>query len=531
VADVFLSYARSEAVTARRVARELDRAGWSVWFDRDLPAHRIYSDVITSELEKATAVLVLWSQAAAASEWVRSEANRAREAQKLVQARVDDARLPMPFEQIQCADLRGWRGRPMHSGWSQIRKSIEMLVATPPSINSVRPIQAPADRRTLLLAGTAVAAAALGGLGFWRYRSSGQELSPQAQLLMQKGFDALQENDALDPDGPGSTMQAIALLTQASNAAPTSAQIWGGLALAYAVRKRTVPLSERGGLDMRSRAAAKAALRLDPREPRALGALLLLDPVYRHWLTTERADRASVERNSPIPLLLSITSDMLGNVGRWTDALGFSKRMDRAHFLIPGADRRFIVDLWAAGDLQAADSALQSSVERWPQHPEIWRMRVAYLMYTGRPGEATQLLRDDAERPAEMRDDFVRAMRAGAEALAGTQPASSALAEVLKYLRTNPAEALQVANISGALGALDDTFEILEGYYFSSGKWANAAPAAGDQDRITSPLFLPPMRAAWTDARFGQLMQRIGLEEYWRQTGTAPDFRKSTASK
>ena len=113
----------------------------------------------------------------------------------------------------------------------------------------------------------------------------------------------------------------------------------GWLRTAYAVRKRTVPLTDRPGLDMRSRAAAKAALDLNSREPRALGALLLLDPVYRHWLTTERADRDAVKKNSSIPLLLSITSDMLGNVGRWKEARSFSQRMDRTHFLIPGADR------------------------------------------------------------------------------------------------------------------------------------------------------------------------------------------------
>ena len=79
LADIFLSYARPDATAAERIARELGKAGWSVWYDRELPAHRAYADVIANELESAPAVLVLWSEAAAASEWVRSEANRARE--------------------------------------------------------------------------------------------------------------------------------------------------------------------------------------------------------------------------------------------------------------------------------------------------------------------------------------------------------------------------------------------------------------------------------------------------------------------
>jgi hypothetical protein len=527
MADVFLSYARPDAAAAERIARQLCKAGWSVWYDRDLPAHRAYSDVIATELESAPALLVLWSRASANSEWVRSEANRAREVHKLVQARLDDVRLPMPFDQIQCADLTRWRGADAHPGWRQVSNGIAALVARPSHAPAAQPPEPSVGRRKLLIGAGAAALTGIAGYGFWRSRPREDELSPQAQLLFQKGTDALQNNDALDPAGPGSTMQAIALLTLATQAAPNSARAWGGLALAYAVRKRTVPLAERPGLDMRGRAAARSALRLDPRDPRALGALLLLDPVYRHWVDVERADRAAVRKNTVVPLLLAITSDMLGNVGRWGDALGFSKRMDRQQFLIPGADRRFLTDLWASGDIQAADNVLRASVERWPQQPEIWRMRVAYLMYSGRSADALELLREDAERPAEIGEEIVKPMRAVAQALGGERPARSAVDEALAFLGKNPAAALRIANACSALGSLSDTFEILDGYYFDAGKWAKVAPAAGDADRITQPLFLPPMKAAWSDPRFGSLLQRTGLEDYWRKSGTQPDFRRT----
>ena len=48
MADVFLSYARPDAASAERIARELGKAGWTVWYDRELPAHRAYADVIAS---------------------------------------------------------------------------------------------------------------------------------------------------------------------------------------------------------------------------------------------------------------------------------------------------------------------------------------------------------------------------------------------------------------------------------------------------------------------------------------------------
>jgi TolB-like protein/tetratricopeptide (TPR) repeat protein len=129
LADVFISYARSDQAVARRVARTLTTAGLDVWWDADLPAHRAYSDVIERNLAKAKAVVVLWSKAAAASQWVRAEADFARNAGKLVQAQLDSALPPMPINQIQCANLKGWRGASTHAGWAKLSGSVEALVS------------------------------------------------------------------------------------------------------------------------------------------------------------------------------------------------------------------------------------------------------------------------------------------------------------------------------------------------------------------------------------------------------------------
>ena len=40
LADVFISYARSDEAVARRLAKTLEAAGIDVWWDADLPAHR-----------------------------------------------------------------------------------------------------------------------------------------------------------------------------------------------------------------------------------------------------------------------------------------------------------------------------------------------------------------------------------------------------------------------------------------------------------------------------------------------------------
>ena len=148
MADVFLSYARSSANEAKRIASALRKHGFTVWFDDALPAHRAYADIIASELDAAKAVLVLWSNEAARSQWVRSEANRAREKNRLVQARLDQVALPMPFDQIQSAPLGGSIAMPDDVGWRSVISAIEALVRDI-GIAEPAPVAAAGERQSL----------------------------------------------------------------------------------------------------------------------------------------------------------------------------------------------------------------------------------------------------------------------------------------------------------------------------------------------------------------------------------------------
>src|SRR5215469_13380102 len=128
MADVFISYAHTTGKQAQAAATALRAAGYSVWLDDDLAAHRTFTQAIEEQLIAAKAALVIWSADAAQSEWVLSEANRAREERKLVQLVIDKTRLPMPFDQVQCADLSGWTGQGEHPNWRRVTASIRELV-------------------------------------------------------------------------------------------------------------------------------------------------------------------------------------------------------------------------------------------------------------------------------------------------------------------------------------------------------------------------------------------------------------------
>ncbi len=144
--DIVVSYARSTEPQARQVADALAALGYDVWRDNLLPVHRGYAEVIEERLATAKAVVVLWSAEAAKSEWVQSEADRARADRKLVQLSLDGAALPMPFDRIQCADLAGWAGDQGAPAWRRVVASIEALTRSPVArsrLNEATPFAAP----------------------------------------------------------------------------------------------------------------------------------------------------------------------------------------------------------------------------------------------------------------------------------------------------------------------------------------------------------------------------------------------------
>jgi adenylate cyclase len=132
MSHVFISYARPDEPLARLIADELRDHGFEVWRDDELPAHRAYAEVIEERINEARAVVVLWSSEAAKSHWVRAEADSARAALKLVQATLDGTIAPMPFNQIQCADLKDWDGRRTAPGWRKLVGSVAELAGPPP---------------------------------------------------------------------------------------------------------------------------------------------------------------------------------------------------------------------------------------------------------------------------------------------------------------------------------------------------------------------------------------------------------------
>jgi hypothetical protein len=110
VSDIFISYASADRERAKLFAEVLAEQGWSVWWDRAIPPGRQFDEVIEEALDAAKCVVVLWSQASAASTWVKTEAAEAMRRKALIPAIIEEVRIPLEFRRLQAADLSHWTG-------------------------------------------------------------------------------------------------------------------------------------------------------------------------------------------------------------------------------------------------------------------------------------------------------------------------------------------------------------------------------------------------------------------------------------
>jgi TIR domain/Bacterial SH3 domain len=141
VSDVFISYSRDNQEVVRRLAEAVKALGYDVWWDDQLPPHLAYGDLIQQKIGGAKAAIVVWSTNAAASEWVRAEADMARGQRKLIQTTIDGAEPPMPFNQLHYVSLADWSGEADHPGWTKVKESLAALAG--PTAATAGPAAAP----------------------------------------------------------------------------------------------------------------------------------------------------------------------------------------------------------------------------------------------------------------------------------------------------------------------------------------------------------------------------------------------------
>jgi len=128
MADIFVSYARQDKARVAPLVAALERQGWSVWWDPAIIPGQEFDDRIAEEIDKASAVVVVWTPVSVASRWVRGEAREAADRGILIPVRFDAARLPIDARAMHTTDLDGWSGSPDHAAFQEVASALSGLL-------------------------------------------------------------------------------------------------------------------------------------------------------------------------------------------------------------------------------------------------------------------------------------------------------------------------------------------------------------------------------------------------------------------
>jgi TIR domain len=108
MADIFISYSKSDHALALKLSTYLESEGWTVWWDKSLGAADLYRDEIMKQLVAARAVITIWTQNSIKSDWVRAEAGRAKADGKLIPVKKPEltyADIPLPFGEMHTENI------------------------------------------------------------------------------------------------------------------------------------------------------------------------------------------------------------------------------------------------------------------------------------------------------------------------------------------------------------------------------------------------------------------------------------------
>jgi len=159
-ATLFLSYARTDEASARRLAAALEHSGYTIWWDALIEGGAAFGRSIAAALESADAVLVLWSKTSVESDWVKDEAAQGRERHRLIPLSLDGTKPPLGFRQYQVIDLSHWHGRRNAPQFAAVERAIASALG---HAESRQTPTAAVSRRSLLIGAGAVGVAAVGG--------------------------------------------------------------------------------------------------------------------------------------------------------------------------------------------------------------------------------------------------------------------------------------------------------------------------------------------------------------------------------
>lgn len=296
-----------------------------------------------------------------------------------------------------------------------------------------------------------------------------------------------------------------------TEAAPDFSFGWSARALT------ALPLAQRQGsaevAEYRREAAsaARKSIELDPQNPEGYMVEAGLLPLRAYTQREALLKKAISVRPTECGCERQLYGDFLVSVGRMEDAVEEFQRGHDMQPLAPRSNVRLAHALYIVGRADEADRLLDEILAVWPYAASLQVMKIKSAFWTKRYGEALKRLRDPGlHLNSSSRDALIATFEALESGDPGQRARTVALLQGMSADRRKN-DRLVVAALA-ALGASAEAIEAASRLIRQNSIW------------LADALFEPNLQAAASEPAYAGLVSRIGLTDYWRSTGRAPDI-------
>lgn len=350
----------------------------------------------------------------------------------------------------------------------------------------------------------------------------------RSETLSGPGFDALLRLRKLLHEGSFGVEDetTIAAVEQLS---PDSAEAWGTVAKVRATQRWTTGRAQEASLRAAARSAAERALAIGPANGAAHKALFMLEPPAGRFLAREeQLERARAAQPNDGELLWSLYVHYL-SVGRLELSARMAEEAYRIDPLRPMNVIGYANSLYTAGQVNQALALMRHAIDRWPADTTIFVITIWTAAVRGETDFVRAILRSDwQQRYPERLQFFVDRVVGVAEGILHSP--DKLLEESLRHVeeRSGKGEApIGYVALCAFLGAdLDQLYDLVD---------RMPIERLREPDALLPPLdgllnlFLRVNARLRVSPRFVELCRRLGLVDYWRESGHWPECVEEVA--
>jgi DNA-binding winged helix-turn-helix (wHTH) protein/tetratricopeptide (TPR) repeat protein len=265
-----------------------------------------------------------------------------------------------------------------------------------------------------------------------------------------------------------------------------------------------------------ARREANLTLKLDPKDAGAYAVLSGLPPFYNYRSRETvllRGIKLARHPKEPLGALYQYEGILLANVGRLREALSFQLVAQATDEWSPSKSARLAFLYANMGNLAAARDLIEKAIQHWPNHSRVREIERYIAGIYEQPSDALAVF-DHLNAQTSSDEDRTAIWRSFVEAKSAHS----------KHVTEATVRRLRAAADDGKI---DRETEIMMFAGLGETKQAiEAANSALDHQELIQSwfLFTPITRDLRQDPGFIRLASRLGLINYWRDTGKRPEM-------